>query len=276
MRSNTSVAASWRLAWGSVRLLLLGSICGPTLVAAQGGPAFGEPRALFATRAELELALTEADQNANSEAYSAAFRDSKRTEANLIRARLLEGDFQAGDQLNLTVIGDSAFSGPQVVGPGPVLSMGSLPDIPLRGVLRSELESYLREQLGRYIRNAEVKVRASLRLTFIGGVVKPGFYQVDADMLLTDAIMQTGGISGNTDLARSKVYREGVEIVSSEVFGRALSGGRTLDNLNLRAGDEIRVGEKKATNWFTTFRTLAFIPATILSFYGLGKLVGIF
>jgi hypothetical protein len=42
------------------------------------------------------------------------------------------------------------------------------------------------------------------------------------------------------------VQRSGVEIRSKEPFAQALTDGQTLDQLNLRAGDEILVGGKRS------------------------------
>jgi protein involved in polysaccharide export with SLBB domain len=149
-------------------------------------------RRAVATREELQAALTEAERIANSGGYSNAYREDKKFEADMIRGRLTEGDFQIGDQIQLTVFGETDATGLQTVGPGRVLSVKGLPDIPLRGVLRSELEPYLREQIGRYIRDAQVKARPMIRLSIIG-VLGPGFYQLDADMMLSDAVMSAGG-----------------------------------------------------------------------------------
>jgi hypothetical protein len=85
-----------------------------------------------------------------------------------------------------------------------------------------------------------------------------------------------GGIGNTTDLHNSTVRRGEEEIVSKEVFYEAITVGRTLDALNLRAGDEITVGAQDTTNWLTTLRTVAIIPALIISLYGLGRLFGLF
>jgi hypothetical protein len=80
-------------------------------------------------------------------------------------------------------------------------------------------------------------------------VGKPGFYQVAADQLAGDAIMTAaGGPAGNADPHKTTIHRGGVEIWSKEAFQQALVDGVTLDRLNLRAGDEITVGEQKHTN----------------------------
>ena len=228
------------------------------------------------SRADLQQALEQAEALANSSAYSEGFRDAKRDEAALIRERLLEGDFYVGDQLMVTLVGDSGFSGIRTVGPGRVLNLPGLPDIPMRGVLRSEVEAYLTEQIGRFIRDPQVKARPTIRLTFMGGVGKPGFYQMDADLLISDALMQAGGIGNGTVLKDTKIMRGDDEIMDGDTFSKAVTDGRSLDELNLRAGDVIEVGQKSNKDWFTTLRTFAIIPALILSTYGVGKLFGIF
>jgi hypothetical protein len=60
-------------------------------------------------------------------------------------------------------------------------------------------------------------------------------------MLASDAIMFAGGISGQTDPSKTRVRRGGREIVSQEEFRDVLVQGVTLDQLNLRAGDELIV-----------------------------------
>lgn len=235
-----------------------------------------DARRPLVTRADLQSALDQADQISSSEAYSFAFKEEKRAEAAVIRERLLEGDFYVGDQLNIQLIGDSGFSGVQTVQFGRVLSLPGLPDLPMRGVLRSEAQEYVATQIARFLKDPQVKVRPLIRLTVLGGIGHPGFYQLDADLLISDALMLAGGIGNATEFKNSKVRRAGIEILDGETFAKAITDGRTLDQLNLRAGDEIEVGIKSNTNWLTTLRTFAAIPALILSTYALGKLFGIF
>lgn len=263
----------------SVRALLVAAALAlaPGLAAQEGISDPGaDGRQPVVTRVQLQQALEQAEALANSEAYSAGFREAKRAEAGLIRERLLEGDFYVGDQLTITMVGDSGFSGTMAIGPGRVLSLRGLPDIQMRGVLRSEAEAYLTEQVGRYVRDPQVKARPLIRLTIMGGVGKPGFHQMDADIMLSDALMQAGGIGNATDLKRSKVLRGEEEIMDGEAFNKAVTDGVTLDQMNLRAGDVLEVGTKPTKDWFQTLRTFAIIPALIVSTYGLGRLFGIF
>ncbi|HEY7026907.1 MAG TPA: polysaccharide biosynthesis/export family protein [Gemmatimonadales bacterium] len=257
-------------------LLVLLALVPARLTGQDSLPVDDAGRKPIATRADLESALTQAEQIAASDGYSGELRDQKRAEAALIRERLREGDFQVGDQITMKVTGDSSLTGTMTVGPGKIISLANYGDIPMTGVLRSEANEYLKQQLSKWIKNPEVEARSLIRLSVLGGVSKPGFYQLDSGMLLSDALQAAGGIGNSTDLHSSIVKRGEEEIVSKEVFYEAVTVGRTLDALNLRAGDEITVGTQKTTDWLQTLRTFAIIPALIISLYGLGRLFGIF
>lgn len=209
---------------------------------AQQPVTYGDGRRAQASRAELEASLEEIAQIVASPGYSARLRENRRREADLIRERLEEGDLQVGDQIELTVVGEDAFTGTFLIGAGRVLSLPGVPDIPLRGVLRSEAQAYLTEQLRRQLRDPRLQVRTNIRLTFTGAVGRPGFYQVPADIMATDAVMSAaGGFAGGGDPNRMLIRRQSREIWSRDAFQDAILRGMTLDQMNLRTGDEIVV-----------------------------------
>jgi protein involved in polysaccharide export with SLBB domain len=232
-----------RLVWTTLATLVLS---GASLAAQTG-----DTRRVQATRPELEAQLVEIDQILNSPGYSGRLRAAKRSEAELVRQRLTEGDLQVGDQLNLFVVNEPNFSKTFVVAAGRVLVLPGLPEIPLRGVLRSEVQAHLTEKLKAYIREPEVRAETLIRLSIFGAVGKPGFYQVPAEALAGDAIMAAGGPSGNADPAKTVIRRGGVEIWTRDAFQEALVRGLTMDQLNLRAGDEMHIGERSRTNLLT-------------------------
>lgn len=265
--------ARWANSW-LVWSLLIAAAFAPARLSAQG-PVPDSHRAV-ASREELEAAVVEAEELAESEGYSGAFRDAKRREAGLIRQRLEEGDFQIGDQIRVQVFGDTTVSGLHTVEAGRTLALPGLPGIPLRGVLRSEIEPYLTDQIGRYIRDPQVRARSTIRVSLIGGVANPGFYQLDADMMLSDALMAAGGILPRTEFKRSKITRGTENILEGEAFAKALAEGRSVDQLNMRAGDVVDVGLKPERNAFQAVQTIALIPGLILGLYGIGKIAGAF
>ncbi|MEO8199304.1 MAG: SLBB domain-containing protein [Gemmatimonadota bacterium] len=235
-----------------------------------------------ATRAELEAALAEIDKiTAPSSAYSETLKRQKRSEAVMIRDRLRDGDFQVGDQIKLTLTvpitttSQPVNGQPVTVGPGQMLQIPDLPPIPMHGVLRSEVQAYLTEYMSRLFKDQTVTAIPTIRLTISGGVKQPGFYQLPADTPLPDAITQAGGFGAGTELNKTVVKRSNEEIWGEEDMYKSIIDAVTLDQLNLRSGDELIIGQKTTTNWLTNLRTYALIPGLILSLAALGKLLGI-
>jgi protein involved in polysaccharide export with SLBB domain len=201
-----------------------------------------------ATRAQLqELAVsTEAEA---AHAPDAATRQQRQMQAATIRARLRDGDFDVGDRILLAVRGDSTISDTVTVRAGRMIRLANMPDISLQGVLRSELQDYLSTQLARYIKHPDVQTTSLVRVAVMGSVAKPGFYQLPADLALADAIMIAGGPTTTADVDRTQIKRGADVIYSSQLLGQEVAKGATLDQLNIRPGDQIMIGERHHTNW---------------------------
>ncbi len=159
----------------------------------------------------------------------------------MVRARLEQGDIRVGDQIALVVEGEDSLSNNFTVRPGEILSLPRIGDIPVGGVLRSELEAHLTEQLARYSRDPVVRAHSLVRVTIAGSVAQPGFYAVQPDRLLSDAIMQAGGPALSANLNGIRIERAGREIWSGAYLQQAIADGRTFDQLSLQAGDQIIV-----------------------------------
>jgi hypothetical protein len=264
MKSPESTLTSSR---ATARFLLPASIL--LLYLSAGRPASAiaqDTRRAQATRAELQASLAELEQYSASSGYSGRLRGEKRREADLIRRRLQDGDLQVGDQIELTVTGEQSLTNTFTVVSGRMLSLPGLPDIPLKGVLRAEAQDYLTAQIGKYLKDPAVRVRTRIRLSVFGSVVKPGFYQVPADELATDAFMAAGGPAGMADPNKAFVRRGNQEIWPAEALREAIRQGLTLDQLNLRAGDELYLDPKKqghGFNPFTIFYTLSAVTSAI-------------
>jgi protein involved in polysaccharide export with SLBB domain len=195
-------------------------------------------RAAGYSRADLQAALASAERSAGSSAAS-------REEADILRMRLQNGDFSPGDRVVIEVRGDSALFDTLTVRTGPTLRLPNIPDVPLRGVLRSELQDHLTRYLARYIRDPDVRTESLIRLSVLGEVGKPGFYDFNSDMLLTDAIMAAGGPTGQAAVNRSTIKRGQRTVMSKGRVQAAAQSGATLDRIGLRPGDEITIGKRR-------------------------------
>ncbi|NOT07147.1 MAG: polysaccharide biosynthesis/export family protein [Gemmatimonadales bacterium] len=194
------------------------------------------------TRAQLEAAIADAETILSSPGYSGRIKDAKRREIALLRGRLTDGDLRPGDRVIISVQGEPTLSDSFTVSPNRTILLPAVGEISVRGVLRSETENHVKTEIQKYLRNPVVHVQTTVRLSFLGQVTRPGFYQIAPDVMLGDAIMAAGGPNQGSDPTKSRVERAGKEIVTREGFAQALTAGKTIDQLSLAAGDEILIG----------------------------------
>jgi protein involved in polysaccharide export with SLBB domain len=185
----------------------------------------------------------------------------RRAEAAAIRARLREGDFRVGDAIVLNVVGVPAFSDTFPVRAGRVIQLPEVAPIPLVGVLRTELEPHLGRQIARYVINPRVEAYSLVRVAVAGAVARPGFYEVRPDAPVSEAVMSAGGFAAQADATKLSVRRAGQMVISEADLRSAVAMGATLDDLSIRPGDELRVGERPQRNWAEVARTLAYFVA---------------
>lgn len=238
------------------RLLLLAallatSLAGGGALRAQDAPAV--PRASFATREQLEQLARSADSAARN-APAGALRAQREAEAAQLHQRLDRGDFGAGDRVVVRVEGQAALTDTFTVREGGRLQLPGIPELSLRGVLRSEAEERLRQEIARYIREPDVRVLPLLRIVVTGSVMRPGYYALPADVLVSDAIMAAGGPNADADLSKVELRRGTTTLYAAAVFGEVVREGLTLDRAHLRAGDEILVGDRRRRNWGTVLQ----------------------
>lgn len=198
------------------------------------------PIRLQSDRAELTALLAQYDDVALSTAYSEVLRNEGSTRADLVRERLRTGDFRAGDQIALFIEGGGALQWDTLtVEPGPLIDVPTLGPIFLQGVLRSELETHLATEIGRFIQTPRFQARALIRVSVAGDVGRPGFYALPTDLRLSDVVTLAGGATGGADPGRIRVERGQDVLWTVEELLVPVADGRTLDDLGLQPGDRV-------------------------------------
>ena len=248
-------------------LLMLGALGASASLARAQAPANDSARA-GPTRATLQAQLEQDERDAKA-ASSADVRADKAAEAERIRARLRDGDFQVGDRIAIQIRGDTAITDTVTVRAGRVIQLRNLPDISLQGVLHSELDGYLTKQVGLYVKHPDVQATSLVQLAVLGPVGRPGFYSVPIDMTLTDLIMLAGGPGAGSNINKTEVKRDNKVAYKEAAVRRALAGGMTLDQMNLRAGDQIIVGEGGRTDWLRVVQIGSIAAGLALSIYAI-------
>lgn len=233
-----------------------------------------DPRRAQAARQDLQELLDLYEKSAESRAYSEGLRARSRFEASLIRERLENGDFQPGERIQLAVEGEPTLGEAFVVTEGPLLRLPLVGEVSLAGVLRSEVEEHLRTQIGRFVQNPRVRARSLIRISIMGGVLRPGFHAASSDVPVSDALMVAGGPVPGARVDEITIERAGRRIWSAELVQQSIIEGRTLDQLGVRTGDRIRVPQRgaglfAAGGWIQVVSMFLSLPLTI---YGLVNL----
>lgn len=273
-------------------LICLGLVAAPG-VAAQA-PDFLVSSGREMTRADLQASLQQLEAAAVSEDYGEGVRAQAAARAAQIRQRLTEGDFRVGDRIQVQVqdenwdsnspgaiatsvtivptpgsiavpTGRGSTGATFAVQEGPSVKFPDIPAISLRGVLRSELQEHLTEELSRYIINPVVEAETLLRISVLGSVRGAGFYYPAATQNIGDVIMMAGGPGSDANYDEITLLRGGQTLWGPEEVQSLIAEGRTLDQINMQAGDIIEVPRESDSNiWLEVGRYALIAGSTLL------------
>jgi hypothetical protein len=229
-----------KMSSGLWRRSLVAALIGFTVVARPSAAQSVIPgvSAEMETRSMLEAEMKKADaQHRTAEAW-------------LLKTRLEKGDFQDGDRIVMKLLSPTVLLGASgndtiIVRAGRMLPLPQMADMPLTGVLRSELTDKLTHHLAQYLRDSSVRAIPLIRLAVLGQVRLPNYYYTSADVLLSDMVMKAGGPAPTADVNNMVIRRGGEVIWNAQDTRTALADGLSLDRLHLRAGDELYVDDVK-------------------------------
>jgi protein involved in polysaccharide export with SLBB domain len=226
-------------------------------------------RAQLAERvAELERQLAAGGRSLN--------RSAAMTEAAAIKQRLAEGDFRVGNQFVLNIVTSTStpsdtvsvrdslvVSFPAVALPG--IDPVTIPEMSVRGLLRSELDERLTTHVARYLRGVQVRANVLTRITISGQVGRTGFYAASPDRPIGDVLMLAGGPTAEAKLDEIEITRSGRKILAGKDSKKAFAEGRTLDQLDVQDGDVVTVPKKKKINWTQLIQVFALVTTLIFA-----------
>jgi len=215
-------------------VLLAALIARPTALLAQAGS--GD---WLATRAELESRLQSVARGSASTAYSERLRARVVAEGATIQRRLSEGDFRVGDRIVVRVEGSLTLSDTVTVLEGRRVVLARVGDLSLTGILRSELESTMRDFVRQTVLDATVNARPLVRMAVFGPVTNPGYVAVPMETRLDELLAAAGGPTGEADPATLQVRRGEAVVLDEDEVAAAIVEGRAIGSLGLREGDHL-------------------------------------
>lgn len=223
----------------------------PTLIAQQAPVVMQR-----ATRAELTAQVTNYEKQ-----LASGVKDRKKVEADLaaLKIRLADGDFQLGDRFLITITQDAlSRSDTATVRDSLTVSLVGLPDVSLKGALRSELNERLSAHVARFLRNSSVRTIVFTRIGIFGGVGRPGYYAASPDQPISELLQLAGGPATDARVNELELKRNDKVLLSAKAARNAFKEGRTLEQLDVRSGDEIFVPQKRKVNAQTLVQILFF------------------
>ncbi|MBY0490082.1 MAG: SLBB domain-containing protein [Gemmatimonadaceae bacterium] len=227
-----------------------------------GGQAITPAGAQRATRAELAQRATEVERALTDTRLKRESRGRLTEELTALRNRLEIGDFHVGDRFLITMRRDSTRSDTASVRDSLKVAVFSLPDISLRGVLRSELDERMSAHVARYLRGVSVRTSALTRVAILGAVRNPGYFYASPDRPVSDLVMLAGGPNPDANLKQLEVSRGGKVLLRAKESSRLVKDGRTLEQIDIQSGDEVRIPEKRKLS-FQSILQLAFVVSSL-------------
>ncbi len=200
-----------------------------------------------ASRAELTARLQTLETQAPAKASKA--RIAQMQELADLRLRLQDGDFHVGDRFVTTMTIDAPRTDTLVVRDGLQVAMLNLPELSLKGVLRAELSGVVVRHVTRYVKNVQLRTVLLTQVSVVGAVGRPGFYWASPDRPLTELLMLAGGPVTEANLTELEVVRNNRTVLTAKASREAISRGATLEQVDVRSGDEVRIPLKKHINW---------------------------
>lgn len=150
-----------------------------------------------------------------------------------------------GDQLIIDVYGDTQKSEQLTVSPDGDVNVPEYGPVHVAGLSVSAAQNKVRSSLGTYYESSNIKVTVGQTRTILvnvmGEVKAPGTYSLSAFATVFHALYMAGGISDLGTLRNIKVFRQGKQISSVDVYEFILNG-RLAGNVRLQDNDVVQVG----------------------------------
>jgi protein involved in polysaccharide export with SLBB domain len=161
---------------------------------------------------------------------------------------------RAGDALRIEIWREDDLSGEYIIDESGHVTLPLLGPKRVTDRTVGELRAMLLEEYRQQLRNPSINITPLRRVTVLGEVQRPGMYGVDPTVSLAGVVGLAQGTTPTGDLRRIELIRAGTgerEVVAATA---------TLDEVDVRSGDQILVGRR---SWFD--RNSTFLVSALLS-----------
>ena len=179
---------------------------------------------------------------------------------------------RVGDRVLLRVDGNPELSDTFEVAAGPSVVLKEIGQVPLAGVTRDTLSSYLAHVLARYMRDPVVHAELLIRVGVVGEVGRPGYYSVPDDLLFSDLLMHAGGPTKEANVHKMKLERGREVRWEGEKVNDAVTGQQTLAELGVQSGDQVEIPPVVRHDPLATVQLISILVAIPTAIYAAVKI----
>lgn len=151
----------------------------------------------------------------------------------------------AGDYVYIDIWGASQETFEGTVSPDGTMTLSGIGPIKLSGLTVKDANTYLKRKLGKYYADSDINLTVgetrSIQVQVMGEVAVPGTYTLSSLSSTFNALYAAGGISNIGTLRDIKVFRQGKEVATIDVYDYILNGNISGD-VRLQDNDVIIVG----------------------------------
>lgn len=151
----------------------------------------------------------------------------------------------AGDEVVIDVWGASQQTFTETISPDGVIVIEGVGPCQIGGMSVNEATAYLRSRLGKFYSDCNIQLSLgstrSIQVQVMGEVNVPGTYTLSSLSSAFNALYAAGGVSDIGTLRDIKVYRDGRQLASIDVYDLLLNG-KSKGNVILADNDIIVVG----------------------------------
>lgn len=151
----------------------------------------------------------------------------------------------AGDEVVIDVWGASQQTFTETISPDGVIVIEGVGPCQIGGMSVNEATAYLRSRLGKFYSDCNIQLSLgstrSIQVQVMGEVNVPGTYTLSSLSSAFNALYAAGGVSDIGTLRDIKVYRDGCQLASIDVYDLLLNG-KSKGNVILADNDIIVVG----------------------------------
>jgi protein involved in polysaccharide export with SLBB domain len=157
--------------------------------------------------------------------------------------------FQTGDAIGISTTPDTGFpNGIYEINEYGCVNLPIIGTVNVNQIQKDSFNLLVKNAYIDYLRGPNLQIRHLIRISLLGGFLKPGLYWISPESTLWNAIYMAGGTIREDGIKKIRWERNGSLVKKTLV--EDFQSGKTLRQLGFKSGDQISVtANQKLSGW---------------------------